>query len=123
PMSIKVLLIDDELKFVSTLSERLEIRGYTSKFSISGEEGLEQIASFSPDVVISDVIMPGLSGFDVLKALRKIAPTVPVILLTGHSSTQDGMKGMELGAFDYIIKPVDIEELVEKINLSLKVKK
>lgn len=121
-MTIKVLLIDDEEEFVSTLSERLQIRGYDSKFATSGDQGLKEIETFKPDVVILDVIMPGISGFDVLRSIKKTAPSTPVILLTGHSSTQDGMKGMELGAFDYIIKPVDIEQLVEKINSAIKVR-
>jgi DNA-binding response OmpR family regulator len=76
-----------------------------------------------PDVVVLDVIMPGLSGFDVLRSIKRRYPKIPVILLTGHSSTQDGMKGMELGAFDYIIKPVDIDELIGKIQLAIKGKK
>jgi|YNPNPStandDraft_1061719.scaffolds.fasta_scaffold06396_4 DNA-binding response OmpR family regulator len=119
-MSKRVLLIDDEEEFVSTLSERLVLRGFDCRFATSGEAGLAMIPEFAPEVVVLDVIMPGVSGFDLLALMRKEYPDTPVILLTGHGSTQDGMKGMEMGAFDYLIKPVDIEELVSKIQSSLK---
>jgi DNA-binding response OmpR family regulator len=70
-------------------------------------------------VVVLDMMMPGMGGLEVLQRIRRRHPDIPVILLTGHSSTQDGMKGMRLGAFDYLVKPLNIGELIEKIRKAM----
>ncbi|MBW2654639.1 MAG: response regulator [Deltaproteobacteria bacterium] len=116
---IKVLLIDDEIEFVETLAERLELRGYISKIAGDGESGISMLAKESFDVAILDLMMPGLSGLDTLRQIKDIDKTVPVIMLTGHGATKDGMEGMRLGAFDFLMKPLDINELLEKIKLAL----
>jgi len=116
---IKVLLIDDEIEFIETLAERLELRGYISKTAGDGESGISMLARESFDVAILDLMMPGLSGLDTLRQIKEIDKTVPVIMLTGHGSTKDGMKGMQMGAFDFLMKPLDINELLEKIKLAL----
>ena len=111
-----ILLIDDEIEFISTLAERLELRGYTSKIAQDGETGIGMLANESFDVAILDLMMPGLNGLDTLKQIKAIDNALPVILLTGHGSTKDGMEGMRIGAFDFLMKPLDINELLEKIK-------
>jgi DNA-binding response OmpR family regulator len=116
----RVLLVDDEEEFVSALSERLMLRGIEVDTALDGEEALARLREKEPDVVILDVMMPGLSGLEVLKQIRVKHPQSQVILLTGHGSTKEGIEGMRLGAFDYLIKPVDIEEMLEKMNEAMK---
>jgi DNA-binding response OmpR family regulator len=117
--NINILLIDDEIEFVETLAERLELRGYAPKIVGDGESGVSMVASESFDIAILDLMMPGLSGLDTLKQIKAINANLPVILLTGHGSTKDGMEGMRIGAFDFLMKPLDINELLEKIKLAL----
>ena len=117
--NIRILLIDDEMEFVSTLGERLELRGYSTGISVDGESGINMIESEEFDIVILDLMMPGLSGLETLRQIKVINSELPVILLTGHGSTKEGMEGMRLGAFDYLMKPLDIRELIDKISLAL----
>jgi len=112
----KVLLIDDEEDFVMTLAERLQIRGLRPVAATDGETGLNLIRNESFDVVILDVMMPGLSGLEVLERIQKFNSQIPVIMLTGHGRSEDGPRGLRLGAFDYLIKPLDIDELIQKIR-------
>lgn len=116
---LKVLLVDDEEDFVTTLAERLRLRGMNAETANNGEAALERIAASVPHVVILDVMMPGLSGLDVLKRIKTDNPQLPVILLTGIGSTKEGVEGMRLGAADYLMKPLQIEELIQKINDAL----
>ena len=120
--NMKILLVDDEIEFVKTLAERLRLRGLATEVATSGEDALHLYHSTDPDIVVLDVLMPGMSGFDVLKEIKKINKNVPVILLTGHGATKEGMEGMALGAFDYLMKPIDIEELINKFSAALKEK-
>ncbi|MDH3801551.1 MAG: response regulator [Deltaproteobacteria bacterium] len=115
-----VLLVDDEEEFVSALSERLMLRGIEVEIALDGEEALARMKEKPPDVVILDVMMPGLSGLEVLKRIRGSHPQTQVILLTGQGSTKEGIEGMRLGAFDYLIKPVDIEEMLERMKEAVK---
>ncbi len=117
--NIKILLIDDEIEFISTLAERLELRGYSSKTAEDGESGISMVAKESFDVVILDLMMPGLNGLDALRQIKILDAALPVILLTGHGSTKDGMEGMRIGAFDFLMKPLDINDLLEKIKLAV----
>ena len=114
--AVTVLLIDDEVDFTTTLAERLELRGYETSIAGSGEAGIAMIGEGRFSVVILDLMMPGLSGLETLHQIKAVTPEVPVILLTGHGSTREGMKGMRLGAYDYLMKPLDIDNLVQKIN-------
>ena len=116
---IKVLLVDDEQEFTSALAERLEIRGHTVQVADSGEEALQIAEAEPPQVVVLDLKMPGLSGIDVLKRLKSFLPQVPVLLLTGYGSTEEGIKGMQLGAFDYMMKPLNITDLIKKMQEAL----
>lgn len=115
-MKSRVLLVDDEIEFVNTLAQRLKLRGYEVKTAGSGEECLEIYEAGSFDIVVLDLMMPGMNGLDVLARLKKYDKTIEVILLTGHGSTKEGMEGMKLGAADYLMKPLDIEELTAKMD-------
>ncbi|MGE4297781.1 MAG: response regulator [Desulfovibrionaceae bacterium] len=116
-MSIRqVLLVDDETDFVTTLAERLRLRGIGAQTVSSGEDALSELAGGVFDVMVLDVKMPGMDGLDLLRLVRKKHPDLPVILLSGHGSTRDGMEGMRLGASDYLVKPVDIEELMDRMS-------
>jgi len=112
----KVLLVDDEVEFVRTLAERLEIRGIQALVATDGAEALQVADEQSPPIVVLDVMMPGLGGIEVLQRLKENHPDIQVILLTGHGSTKEGIRGMHLGAFDYLMKPVHIEELIKKMG-------
>ena len=116
----RVLLVDDEEEFVSALSERLMLRGIEVDSALNGEEALALMVEKVFEVVILDVMMPGLGGLEVLKQIKSTYPNTQVILLTGHGSTREGIEGMRLGAFDYLIKPVDIEEMLEKMKEAAK---
>lgn len=112
---IRVLLIDDEEEFANTLAERLELRGYDTKTAVSGEDGLNLMNGESFDIAVLDLMMPGMNGLDTLRRIKSQTPDLPVVLLTGHGSTKEGMEGMRLGAFDYLMKPLDIKDLTLKI--------
>ena len=113
---IKVLLVDDEEEFVTTLAERLQLRNIIPLVATDGNEALRIIDTERPPVVVMDVMMPVPGGLDVLQQIKSRYPKTQVILLTGQGSTQDGIKGMRLGAFDYLMKPVKIEGLIRKMN-------
>lgn len=112
---MKVLVVDNETEFASTLAERLRLRKIKAESVYSGAEALAAIPRFLPDVMILDMQMPDMTGLEVLERVKVIDPTIEVILLTGHGSFDAGITGMELGAFDYIVKPVDLIQLMEKI--------
>jgi DNA-binding response OmpR family regulator len=112
----RVLVVDDEEEFAVTLAERLELRGFEVKVAPDGETALEMAQTEAPDVMVLDLKLPGLDGFGVLGRVRADMPGLPVILLTGQGSTREGMEGMRLGAYDFMVKPLDIETLVAKIN-------
>ena len=116
---IKILLIDDEEEFISTLAERLELRGFLCKTAGDGQTGIQMIVNETFDIAILDLMMPGLNGLNTLRQIKEVNTDLPVILLTGHGSTKDGMEGMRLGAFDFLIKPLDIYALIDKIKLAL----
>ena len=116
----KVLLVDDEEEFISTLAERLALRGIQADTATDGESALNKIEAEIPDLVVLDVRMPGLDGLEVLKRIKIISSRIPVILLTGYGSTKEGIEGMRLGAFDYLMKPINIDELIEKMNAAIK---
>ena len=112
---VNILLVDDEKEFTATLAERMALRGLRVRCVYSGEEALREIAAEKPDVVVMDVMMPGLKGLDILRHLKATNPEIQVILLTGQAGTRDGMEGMKLGAFDYLLKPLELDALLAKI--------
>ncbi len=113
---ISVLLVDDEESYREALARRLARRGLQVSEEAEGEAALARLASEAPDVVLLDVKMPGLDGLEVLARIKKLRPLTEVILLTGHAHLETSITGMERGAFDYLLKPVPLEELVEKIH-------
>ena len=116
----RVLLVDDEEEFVSTVAKRLRLRGLEVEGLHSGEAALEAIAEDPPDVVVLDVRMPGIDGVEALKAIKAAAPLVEVIMLTGHASVEVAIEGMEFGAFDYLMKPAELDALLYKIQDAFK---
>lgn len=113
---IHILIVDDEVEFAATLAERLELRGYIVQTTNCGEDALASILVSPPDIVLLDLKMPDLGGLEVLDAIKETNPSIEVIMLTGHGCTVSGIEGMEHGAFDYLIKPVDLSMLLEKIE-------
>jgi CheY-like chemotaxis protein len=114
---IRVLLVDDEERFVLNLAKLLRGRGFVVATAFSGAEGLacaEREAAV--DVVLLDVKMPGMDGIETLRRLKQIAPEVEVLMLTGHADLDIGIEAMREGALDYLMKPCDIEDLVEKLR-------
>jgi len=114
--SIRVLLVDDEADFRQPLAKRLAKRGLEAAQAGSGREALAFIQSNPVDVVILDVKMPEMNGLEVLKRIKAEHPAIEVILLTGQASAQDGVEGMKAGAFDYLTKPVELEQLAGKVR-------
>lgn len=120
--SFNVLLVDDEAEFLETLVKRLKKRGLDIFQAYSGEKALDIIKTQTIDVVVLDVRMPGIDGIQTLQEIKKIDPLVEVIMLTGHASVEVAIEGMELGAFDYLMKPTEIDELFYKLQDAYKKK-
>ncbi len=120
---MKVLVVDNEVEFASTLAERLRLRKIEAESVFSGEDALLAVVRFQPDVIILDLHIPDITGLEVLSQVKATQPSIEVILLTGHGSFDAGLTGMELGAFDYITKPVDLAQLMEKITEAYKKRK
>jgi len=114
-MKIRVLLVDDEAEFVDVLAERLESRDFEVSKAFNGEEALAQIKEKPLDVVILDVQMPGKGGVETLREIKQMKPLVEVIMLTGHATVESAVEGMKMGALDYLMKPTEMKDLIEKI--------
>jgi len=112
----KVLLIDDEKEFVTALSERMETRGIKARTAFNGEEALSIARKEKFDAVVLDMVMPGMDGIETLKQLLKMNPDLQVILLTGFGTVQKSVEAMKIGALDFMEKPAQIQQLVEKIK-------
>jgi DNA-binding NtrC family response regulator len=118
-----VLIVDDEEDFLETIINRLKKRDIDATGTRSGEEALEVLKVKPFDVVVLDIKMPGgMDGIDVLKEIKKLYPLTEVILLTGHASVETSIDGMKLGAFDYLMKPIKLEELLKKIAQAIEKK-
>jgi len=120
---IRVLIVDDEAEFVDTLVKRLRKRQLDATGVTSGEAALELLNATPVDVVALDVKMPGMNGLDVLREIKQKHKLVEVVMLTGHASVEVAVEGMDLGAFDYLMKPIQIDELVYKIQDACKRKR
>ncbi len=114
--NFKVLVVDDELDFLETIVKRLKARKIEVTGVESGFKALDAVMAQDVDVVILDVKMPGMDGIETLREMKKKKPLVEVIMLTGHASVESGIQGMQLGAFDYVMKPVALDELLEKMR-------
>jgi DNA-binding NtrC family response regulator len=110
---LKLLLVDDEVEFLEPMAARMARRRIHCATARSGEEALLALARERFDCAVVDVKMPGMDGLELLRRMRWDYPDIPVVLLTGHASVELGVQGMELGAFDYLMKPVDLDELLD----------
>ncbi len=113
---IRILLVDDEEEFVRALSERLQLRDLASRTAFSGDQAVRFVGEAAPDIMVLDLAMPGTSGMEVLRLVRRRWPRVQVIVLTGHGNDLDEAEARALGIFDWLRKPVDIEVLVARIR-------
>jgi len=111
-----VLLVDDEKDFVEMLSLRLQEAGERLTPAYNGKECLETLEKKNIDVVILDIKMPGMDGIETLREIKRKYPLVEVIMLTGHGTTETAVQGMKLGAYDYLLKPADFEDLTSKLE-------
>lgn len=121
--SIKLLIIDDEVGFVNIMTKRLRKRNMDVTPANSGTEAMQLIRKHDFDVALLDLKMVDMDGIEVLKIFKKAYPEMEVIMLTGHGSEQAAREGIELGAFDYLSKPCELEELIVKIKEAYKKKK
>jgi len=112
---VRLLLIDDEKDFVNILSKRIKRRNIDVKKTFSGAEAIQALRGQEFDVAVLDLKMEDMDGIEVLKMLKILDPELAVIMLTGHGSAEAAGRGIELGAFDYLTKPCELEELLEKI--------
>jgi DNA-binding NtrC family response regulator len=114
--TLKVLFVDDEEDFVHTMAERMEMREVGSEVALNGEQALLMLEEEVPDVMVLDLRMPGIDGMEVLRRVKRTYPQMEVIIMTGHGSDQDEKEALRLGAFDYLRKPVDINDLMEVVR-------
>ena len=113
--NFSVLVVDAEQEFRELTAKRLTKRGLDASCAASGEECLAMIERHRIDVVLLDVKMPGMDGIETLRQIRQRTPLIEVVLLTGHASVDSGIEGMKLGAFDYLMKPIELDPLVDKL--------
>ena len=111
---IRMLLVDDEDDFRTTLANRLKLRKIDVTDAGSGNEAIELVKQKSFDVAVIDVKMPGIDGIETLKQVKQLQPSMEIVMLTGHASIKSGMEAMKLGAYNYVMKPCDIDELIIK---------
>lgn len=112
-----ILLVDDEAAFIAAMGKRLTKRGLRVRRALSGEEALDRLeAEKDIEVVILDVKMPKMDGLEALRAIKARFPLTEVIMLTGHATIADAIEGMKRGAFDYLMKPCDMEQLLGKVR-------
>lgn len=112
----KVLVVDDEVAFADNIAKLISKRGYEVTTVNNGQSAVEALDESDFDIIILDLKMPGLDGLSTLKLIKGKRPGVEVIILTGHGSMESGIDGIQLGAFDFIMKPVRFEDLHEKIR-------
>ena len=114
---IKILLVDDEKQFVDTLAERLAMRGFSARVAYDGPQALKAVEE-PTDVIVLDLRMPGMDGFEVLRSVKKSNPQVQVIILTGHGGDAEEQSAYRMGAYNFLKKPMDIDELLNSIRMA-----
>ena len=114
---IKILLVDDEKQFVDTLAERLAMRGFSARVAYDGPQALQAVEE-PTDVIVLDLRMPGMDGFEVLRSVKKSNPQVQVIILTGHGGDAEEQTAYRMGAYNFLKKPMDIDELLNSIRMA-----
>ena len=116
-MNPLVLLVDDEVPFVETMTKRLKKRNLNVNTAFSGKEALEVLdKNRNTDVVILDVKMPGMDGIETLGEIKKAFPLTEIVMLTGHGTIESAIEGMKRGAYDYLLKPCEIDQLMLKVE-------
>jgi len=116
----RILIVDDEPEMLRGLEDNLRFEGYQTVSAINGEDGLARALSDAPDLVLLDVMMPKMSGWDVCRELRRRGVDVPVIMLTARGAETDRVQGLELGADDYVTKPFSLRELLARVRAVLR---
>ena len=122
-VQIRLLLVDDEIGYLNVLSNRLRKRGIYVVTAASGTEAIQILRKQEFDVAVLDLKMGDMDGIEVLKIFKKMAPSLMVVMLTGHGSEKAAKEGIEFGAFDYLSKPCEIEELTDKIRAAYRQRK
>lgn len=112
----RVLVVDDEADFIETVVKRLQRRNLYVEGVLSGEEAVEKVKAGRFDVVLLDVKMPKMSGIEALRRIKEARPLIEVVMLTGHATVESGIEGMKLGAFDYLLKPMELDKIFEKLK-------
>jgi len=120
---IRVLIVDDENQFVDAVVERLRLRGLEADGATSGRDAMQLLAEHTYDILLLDVKMPVQGGLEIIKEVRAKWPHLKVVLLTGHGSTQDAEEGLRHGAFKYLMKPVDIADLIDVFRAALQTRR
>ena len=115
-MEMNVLVVDNEKGFASILADHLKTKSINAESVYSGRDALSSVMAFKPDVIILDIQMPDVSGVEVLTRIKESDPAIEIIVLTGNGSFDVGIECMQLGAFDYLMKPVDLDQLLETIE-------
>ncbi len=115
-MKTAILIVDDEIEFAETLAERLQIRNYETRVCASGMKAIEIVGKTGIDVVILDLIMPEMDGFETLKKIKAVKPLTEVIMLSGKATLKMAVEGMERGAFEYLRKPCESTLMIKKIE-------
>lgn len=117
--ALRILLVDDEQDFLEATSKRLVRRGFEVRTALRCAEAMSEVLASWPDAVVLDVMLPDRDGVQCLRAIKEASPGLPVVMLTAHASLHTGLLGIEQGASDYCLKPIELDELVEKIRLAL----
>ncbi len=115
---VKILLVDDETQFVDTLAERLSMRGIQAQVAYDGASALQKVNEGPVDVIVLDLRMPEMDGFAVLQSVKKVNPQIQVIILTGHGGDDEEVAAFRMGAYSFLKKPMDIEELLNSIGMA-----
>jgi DNA-binding response OmpR family regulator len=117
---LRILLVDDEVDFLDATSRRLRRRGFEVRTATRCQEAMAAVAEGWPGVVVLDVMLPDTDGMECLRRIKRTAPRLPVVMLTAHASLEAGLQGIEQGASDYCLKPIELDELVEKLRIAVK---
>ena len=117
-MKIPVLLVDDEREYCESLSERLKLRDFEVDIAFDGQTAIDKIRQHTYDVIVLDMLMPHMDGLKTYQYIKNIDAQLHVIFVTGHAQVDTAIQGMAAGGYDYLVKPIDLDELVEKIKMA-----
>jgi DNA-binding NtrC family response regulator len=120
--NMRVLVVDDENDFLEMTVKRINKKDIQCEGAMSGYDAIEKIKKENFDVVLLDVKMPGMDGVETLREIKRLKPLIEVVMLTGHASVESGIEGMKLGAFDYLMKPMELDKILETIQDAYKKK-